>query len=229
MGLILNIETATTVCSVSLAKDGLLLALKEQDGDYSHAENLTLFIEHVVKEAGVKLSDIDAVAISKGPGSYTGLRIGVSAAKGLCYALNKPLIAVDTLQYLSLSVSRVDARVGLFCPMFDARRMEVYCAIYDSLNNLIRPTAAEIIDENSFSDLLDKNTVFFFGNGAEKCMSMFSKNKNAVFIKDIVPSAEGMIALSENSYKLGQFENVAYFEPFYLKDFIAGKKKKEVL
>lgn len=225
MGLILNIETATTVCSVSLAKDAVLLALKEQDGDYSHAENLTLFIEDVVKKASVKFSDIDAIAVSKGPGSYTGLRIGVSAAKGLCYALNKPLIAVDTLQYIALNVSKKQPQAGLLCPMFDARRMEVYCAVYDFQNKVIIPTAAEIIDKNSFADLLSKNKLFFFGNGAEKCKPVFASCENAVFLEGVLPSAADMVPLSENAYNHSQFENVAYFEPYYLKDFVAGKKK----
>ena len=228
MGLILNIETATTVCSVSLARDGILLALKEVDGDYSHAENLTLFISDAVQEANVKLSDIDAIAVSKGPGSYTGLRIGVSTAKGLCYALNKPLIAIDTLQYMALALTQKYPHAQA-CPMFDARRMEVYCAVYDSGNNVVKPTAAEIIDENSFSELLNENQIYFFGNGAEKCKSVFAGNKNAIFIDGINPSAADMIALSEKAYSGKQFENVAYFEPFYLKDFIAGKKKTEIL
>lgn len=228
MGLILNIETATTVCSISLAKDGHLLAFKEQDGEYSHAENLTVFIEAVIKQASVNLSDIDAVAVSKGPGSYTGLRIGISTAKGLCYSLNKPLIAVDTLQYLSLMTEQKLSAGGLYCPMLDARRMEVYCAVFDSDNNVVKPTAAEIIDANSFSELLNQNIIHFFGNGAEKCKKTFELNENAVFVDNVVPSAIGMIAVSERLFINKEFENVAYFEPFYLKDFIAGKKKAEV-
>ncbi len=229
MALILNLETATTVCSVALAGDGQLLALKEQDGDYSHAENLTLFIEDAMKQTGAKFADIDAVSISKGPGSYTGLRIGVSTAKGLCYSLNKPLIAIDTLQYLSRVVSqKKQIKSALFCPMFDARRMEVYCAIYDSSNKIIKPTAAEIIDENSFAHLLSKNVIYFFGNGAGKCKKVLAGNKNAVFIDEIVPSAADMITLSEEAFKNKIVEDVAYFEPFYLKDFIVGKKKKAI-
>lgn len=240
MALILNLETATTVCSVSLAKDGKLIALKEQNGDYSHAENLTLFIEDVCKQGNVKLSDVDAIAVSKGPGSYTGLRIGVSTAKGLCYSLDKPLIAVDTLKYLSLATSARYVTLSvvegqsdkgqptLFCPMLDARRMEVYCAIYDSVGNEIRPTAAEIIDEHSFSDILKESRVIFFGDGSAKCKETFSKNPNAIFIDDIIPSAKDMIALSEQAYNNKEFEDVAYFEPFYLKDFVAGKKKGEL-
>lgn len=232
MALILNLETATTVCSVSLGKDGKLLALKEHNGDYSHAENLTIFIEDVLQQASVKFSDIDAIAVSKGPGSYTGLRIGVSTAKGLCYSLNKPLIAVNTLQHLSLAVSSLGSQISepasLFCPMIDARRMEVYCAIYDANNKEVKPTAAEIIDEGSFADVLETNRIIFFGDGAEKCKSILSQNKNAVFIDNVLPSAKSMISLSEQAFINKEFEDVAYFEPFYLKDFIAGKKKGEL-
>lgn len=230
MALILNLETSTTVCSVSLAKDGQLLAVKEQNGDYSHAENLTLFIEDVIQQADVKLFDVDAIAVSKGPGSYTGLRIGVSTAKGLCYSLNKPLIAISTLQHISLSISEdsqshISGLRSLYCPMLDARRMEVYCAMFDSLNNEIRPITAEIVDEHSFSDLLNNNMIYFFGDGAAKCKSVLSANKNAIFIDDIFPSAKNMISLSEQAFVNKEFEDVAYFEPFYLKDFVAGKKK----
>jgi len=231
MALILNLETATSVCSVSLAKDGELIAFKEHNGDYSHSENLTLFIEDVLQQAKLKLSDIDAVAISKGPGSYTGLRIGISTAKGLCYSLNKPLIAINTLQHLSLAliISNSKFQISdsvLLCPMIDARRMEVYCAIYNSDNKEIKPTTAEIIDENSFADLFEKNQVVFFGDGAAKCKTVLSQNKNAVFIDNIFPSAKDMISLSEQAFTNKQFEDVAYFEPFYLKDFVAGKKKE---
>lgn len=246
MATILNIETATKVCSVALAKDGGLLALKEVNGDYSHAENLTVFIEDVCKQANVKLSDVDAIAVSKGPGSYTGLRIGVSTAKGLCYSLDKPLIAINTLEHLSCSLSThftsglngpppdlsnisldIPNLPFLSCPMIDARRMEVYCAVYDSASNEIISTTAKIIDEDSFSDLLEKNRIFFFGDGASKCKEALSKNKNAIFLDDISPSAKDMIRLSEKAYSEKKFEDVAYFEPFYLKDFVAGKKKGE--
>jgi tRNA threonylcarbamoyladenosine biosynthesis protein TsaB len=224
LALILNIETATTMCSVSIGKDGKLVALKELNGDYTHAENLTLFIEAVVKQAGIQLADLDAIAISKGPGSYTGLRIGVSTAKGLCYSLDKPLIAINTLQHLSLALS--EGEDTLLCPMIDARRMEVYCAVYDSNGNEIIPTAAEIIDENSFADLLKKGKMVFFGDGAAKCKETFSSNSNAVFRDNIYPSAKNMIPLSEKAFTDKQLEDVAYFEPFYLKDFVAGKKKE---
>lgn len=231
MALILNLETATTVCSVSLAQDGKLLAFKEQNGEYSHAENLTLFIEDVFQQAGLQLAAVDAVAVSKGPGSYTGLRIGVSTAKGLCYSLDKPLIAINTLKHTALAVVeslklKVES-TALHCVMLDARRMEVYCAVYDTHGNEIKPTAAEIIDEHSFSDLLKDHPVYFFGDGAAKCRETLSQNKNAIFIDDIAPSAKNMISLSETAFQNKQFEDTAYFEPFYLKDFVAGKKKGE--
>ena len=226
MATILNIETATTVCSVALSKDGQLLALKEINGDYSHAENLTLFIEDVLRQAQLFLKDIDAVAVSKGPGSYTGLRIGVSTAKGLCYALDKPLISINTLEHLCASV--LPNPQSLFCPMLDARRMEVYCAVYDSDGNEIRSTAAEIIDANSFSDLLKENQIIFFGDGAAKCKEVILQNKNVVFVDDVFLSAKNMIRLSEKAFSEKRFEDVAYFEPFYLKDFVGGKKKTKV-
>lgn len=228
MALILNLETATTVCSVAVAKEGQLLGLKEINGDYTHAENLTRFIETALEEAGYSLKQLDAVAVSKGPGSYTGLRIGVSTAKGLCYSLDKPLIAINTLQHSAAACALQHGEGDdLFCPMIDARRMEVYCAVYDKHNRCIRSTAAEIIDESAFSDLLEKQTVYFFGDGAEKCKTLLSKNKNAVFIDHLYPSAAHMTGLSEQAYTQQQFEDVAYFQPFYLKDFIAGKKKQD--
>lgn len=230
MGLLLNIETATTVCSVALARDGVLLAIKEQNGDYSHAENITLFIEDVCKQAKISLKDIDAVAVSKGPGSYTGLRIGVSTAKGLCYSLDKPLISVNTLEALADSFwnSGVELQDSdLLCPMLDARRMEVYCAIFDLNGNVVEETAAVIIDENSFSQLLTTNKIYFFGDGAAKCKEVFSKNPNAIFIDNFVCSAKGMITPADAAFENETFEDVAYFEPFYLKDFVAGKKKGE--
>ncbi len=239
MAIILNLETATTVCSVALAKDGELLALKEINGDYSHAENLTVFIEDVIQKSNINIKDIDAVAVSKGPGSYTGLRIGVSTAKGLCYSLDKPLIAINTLEHISLSVLKTINNSGseqstialannLFCPMLDARRMEVYCALFDSNNKCVMPTSALIIDENSFVEYLKERIIYFFGDGATKCKEVLSVNKNAMFIDDIVPSAKNMIPLSELAFNNKQFEDVAYFEPLYLKDFVAGKKKGEL-
>ena len=227
MSLILNIETATTVCSVAIAKDGKLIAIVEQDGDYSHSENLTLFISQACKKAGLELSNLDAIAISKAPGSYTGLRIGVSTAKGLCYSLNKPLVSINTLQHMALSISKNTQpefdKSALYCPMIDARRMEVYCAIYNSANHEQEATSAEIINENSFEHLLKNKQVVFFGNGSNKCEKVFSKNSNAKFISDIAPSAKNMISLSEQAFTSKRFEDIAYFEPFYLKEFMAIK------
>lgn len=231
MALILNLETATTACSVSLSRDGKLLSLKEKNGDYTHAENLTLFVEEVFKQARLRLNELDAIAVSKGPGSYTGLRIGVSTAKGLCYSLDKPLIALNTLKSMAdgilLSHKEMITPSSLLCPMIDARRMEVYCAVYDATCKEIKATAAEIIDENSFAELLKDNQLIFFGDGAAKCKSAFSDNVNAIFIDDIYPSAKDMITSSEEAFTKKMFEDVAYFEPFYLKDFVSGKKKGE--
>lgn len=232
MALILNLETATTVCSVSLGKDGALLALKELQGDYTHAENLTIFIEEVLSQAKITLSQLDAIAVSKGPGSYTGLRIGVSSAKGLCYALNKPLIAINTLQHLSLNlpISIVEkAEDIVLCPMIDARRMEVYCALYNGNNDCIKSTWAEIVDEHSFAELFSdsRKLIYFFGDGAAKCKEVLSLKKNALFIENVFPSAKNMVPLSEKAFLNNQFEDVAYFEPFYLKDFVAGKNKAQ--
>lgn len=231
MSLILNIETATGVCSVALAKDGQLLGLKESNTKNSHVSVLTLFMDEVIKTAGIVLSDLDAIAVSKGPGSYTGLRIGVAAAKGLCYALEKPLIGVSTLRAMAIGMPHPPApspiREGessvLYCPMIDARRMEVYCAIFDEKGKEIRETRAEIMDENSFMEYLGKNRIVFAGDGALKCHPLFDKHPNAVFFEDFQASARFMISLSEEKFSQKNFEDLAYFEPYYLKDFIAGK------
>ena len=224
MGLILNLETSTKTCSVALGLDGKTIAVKETTTEnFSHSENLNLFIEAVMQGAGHALSDLDAIAVGKGPGSYTGLRIGVSTAKGLCYGLNIPLIAIDSLMSLA-NLSSSDHN-HLICPMFDARRMEVYSALYTVNMEKILPVSANIIDENSFSEELNQGTVVFLGPGAEKCIDTI-QHPNAVFDLDTEVSANGMVELSENLFQNGTFEDVAYFEPFYLKDFIAGKPKK---
>lgn len=231
MSLILGIETATKMCSVAITKDGVLLSIREQSGDYSHSEKLNQFIVEVCEEAKVKLEELDAVAVSKGPGSYTGLRIGVSAAKGLCYGLDKPLIAIDTLKALTLSVinslplKEIQGGV-LFCPMIDARRMEVYTAIFDEKLNEVESVSAKIIDEHSFQELLQNNNIIFFGDGAEKCKQTLGANKNAVFIDEVEPSAQYINQLALTKFKQGIFEDVAYFEPYYLKDFLATTPKK---
>lgn len=222
MALVLNIETATTNCSVSLSKDGETLVLKEDNSSgYSHAEMLHVFIDEVFKISKIKPSEIDAVSVSKGPGSYTGLRIGVSAAKGLCFALNKPLIAIGTLESLA---HQVHIEEGFIVPMLDARRMEVYSAIYNSKLELFREIKAEILTLESYSDLLKSSKVYFIGNGVKKTKSLI-QHPNAVFIEGKLPSANEMAFLAELKYEKSDTEDVAYFEPYYLKDFIALKKK----
>lgn len=223
MGLILNIETATKVCSVALAKDGEVIQLKEMKSEkYSHSEHLTLFIEEVMTKGQFKYTDLDAIAVSQGPGSYTGLRIGTSTAKGLCYAIEKPLIAIHSLQALAHLVS---PQTDFIIPMFDARRMEVYSAIYDSEGKALSEVQAVVVDEASYSEVLDKGQVLFVGPGAEKCQSAI-QHPNAQFDLTIEVSAKGMAILAENKLNEELFEDVAYFEPFYLKEFIAGKPKK---
>lgn len=237
MSLILGIETATKMCSVAITKDGVLLSIREQSGDYSHSEKLNQFVAEVCEEAKVKLEELDAVVVSKGPGSYTGLRIGVSAAKGLCYGLDKPLIAIDTLKALTLSVinslphKEIQGEDILLCPMIDARRMEVYTAIFDEKLNEVESVSAKIIDEYSFHELLQNNNIIFFGDGAEKCKQTLGTNKNAVFIDAVEPSAQyiNQLALEKlnNNPDSYRGEDVAYFEPYYLKDFLATTPKKK--
>ena len=222
MALILNIETATTNCSVSLSKNGETFILKEDyDKNYSHAERLHVYIDAILNEAGITFKDLDAVAISKGPGSYTGLRIGVSAAKGLCFAIDKPLISVSTLEALAY---QVNCEEGVIIAMLDARRMEVYSSIFDSNYNQIRETEAQIINEDSFKNYLEASKVCFIGNGVEKTKAIIN-HSNAIFIENKLPSANEMSLLAYNKYKISDFEDVAYFEPYYLKDFVALKPK----
>tara|TARA_R110000751_G_scaffold113854_3_gene213258 strand:+ start:261714 stop:262385 length:672 start_codon:yes stop_codon:yes gene_type:complete len=220
---ILNIETSTTNCSVSLSHKGETLVLKEDYGNgYSHAEKLHVYVDEVLKEAKISTLQLDAIAVSKGPGSYTGLRIGVSAAKGLAFALNIPLISVSTLEALA---HQVKADSGLIIPMLDARRLEVYSAIFDTQFNSIRAIEAQVLDETSFQSYLSENKVYFIGDGVSKTKALIDNN-NAVFIENKLPSADQMSALSFNKYKKSDTEDVAYFEPYYLKDFVAIKSKK---
>lgn len=229
MALILNIETATEVCSVALALDGECVELMETHAGKSHAEKLTFFIEEVLKNTAIDMQTIDAIAVSKGPGSYTGLRIGVSAAKGLCYALGKPLIVVNTLQAMAYGMVQGEDGESLLCPMIDARRMEVYCAFYNRNNEEVRSTAAEIITEDSFRGILDTKKVLFFGNGSAKCKPMLQAHPHVAFKDDFYPSARYMTTLSERAYSEKYFEDLAYFEPFYLKDFIPGGVSAKIL
>jgi tRNA threonylcarbamoyladenosine biosynthesis protein TsaB len=219
---ILNIETATKNCSVAVAKDGKTIVCKEiAEEGYSHAERLHVFIEEIIREAGIDFKDLVAIAVSQGPGSYTGLRIGVSAAKGLCYALGIPLIAVDTLQILA---SQVTVSKGLIIPMIDARRMEVYSAVFSPNFENKRGTLAEIITENSFENLSE--TLYFVGDCAQKCKTVLTRD-NFVFFDDIkYPSAKEMSLLSFKKFKINDTVDVAYFEPFYLKDFMITASKK---
>lgn len=222
MAIILNLETATTNCSVSIAQNGRLLALKEDDSPgYSHSEQLHVFIEDSLREAKFERSDLDAIAVSRGPGSYTGLRIGVSAAKGLCFALDLPLLSVATLQ--SLAHRAETTTFDFIIPVLDARRMEVYSAVYDKNYNEIRETRAEIIEPDSFKEYSKKGKVLLIGSGAEKCMNIL-KDANFSFETEAVPSARQMCELSHRVYENGAFEDNAYFEPYYLKDFILQKK-----
>ena len=224
MALILSIESATKNCSVALAADGEVITLKElHEEKFSHAEKLHTFILEVMEDSDRKLADLDAVAVSKGPGSYTGLRIGVSAAKGLCYALDKPLISVPTLESLARQVEMTEG--GFVVPLLDARRMEVYSAVYNSRFEEVRETRAEIVEADSFSEYLDQNKVCFLGDGAAKTKELIH-HPNAVFISGRFPSAQEMAPIAENKAIEGQYEDLAYFEPFYLKDFVAGKPKR---
>lgn len=225
MALILQIETATTSCSVALSIDGNTIAVKELNERNVHASSVTLFIEDVMKAGNYFMKDLDAVSVSMGPGSYTGLRIGVSTAKGLCYALDIPLISVNTLMSMTSKMQeQYQTREVLFCPMIDARRMEVYTAVFDKTLNELQPVEARIIDNDSFAGLLNQNIVVFFGDGAQKCKDILGANPNAVFAGDFINSASDMSKLAFQKFGLKQFENVAYFEPYYLKDFIAGGK-----
>ncbi len=218
MAIILNLETATTNCSVSIAKDGHLMAIKEHDTpNYSHAEQLHVFIQEVVQNASLTLNDIDAIAVSKGPGSYTGLRIGVSSAKGLCFALGLPLISVPTLE--SLAHQKGEDSYDFIIPVLDARRMEVYSAVFDSALIEIRETKAEIIDVHSFSEFAQQGKVILVGSGAQKCQELL-EHPNFNFDVQSVPSSNQMAHLSHIKFQNQAFEDLAYFEPFYLKDFI---------
>lgn len=222
MALILNIETATTNCSVSVSKNEVVIALiEDNDKGYSHAERLHGYINDVLEKAKVSKIDLNAISVSKGPGSYTGLRIGVSAAKGLCFALDKQLISVPTLDALAHQAKMTD---GVIVAMLDARRMEVYSAIYDSNYNQIRETQAQILDESSFNEYLEKGPVYFIGNGVGKTKDLI-KHSNAIFIEDKLPSANELGAIAFSKYKISDTEDVAYFEPYYLKDFVALKPK----
>jgi tRNA threonylcarbamoyladenosine biosynthesis protein TsaB len=229
--MILQIETATASCSVALAKDGKVLAFKQVSARNIHAEIVTVFIDELIISVGIGYNDhdLDAIAVSCGPGSYTGLRIGVSTAKGLCFALDKPLIAIETLEAMAYGIISTDEYLlnsnTLLCPMIDARRMEVFTAVFSADGERIRETSAEIINENSFSEMLGNKKMLFFGDGAEKCSFVLSKYPNADFFSGFVNSAVHLTQKAFEKFRNSAFENVGYFEPYYLKDFIAGNKR----
>ena len=222
MSYILNIESSTTNCSISLANNGELISIRElNEKNYSHSTKLHSFIEEVLKNSNITVNKLSAIAVSSGPGSYTGLRIGVSAAKGLCYALQIPLISVPTLKVLArqLNIQRED----LIIPVMDARRDEVYSAVYNSEYELVRNIFPEIIDSESFIELAKENKLYFIGNGQEKCERLIRKNSNLIFSNyDTFPSSKEMILISFKKFKKSKFEDIAYFEPDYLKKFKAG-------
>lgn len=229
MSFILNIETTTNVCSVSLSENGKLIGIKESDEKNNHSATLTIFITEVLKKNKISAKELAAVAISEGPGSYTGLRIGTSVAKGICYANNIPLISVDTLQALAFGTKTdiIDNNL-LLCPMIDARRMEVYFSFFDNKINKITQTDSIELKEETFKDKLKNQKIIFSGNGANKFKEIINSD-NAIFIDNILTSAKNMVELSYNKYINKKFVDVAYFTPFYLKSFIAIKSKKNLL
>jgi len=222
MALILNIETATSACSVALAKDGKVIAAKETNDGQVHAEKITVFIKEILDQASVSFNQLDVVAVGTGPGSYTGLRIGTATAKGLCYTLDKPLIAVPTLKAMAQGAAeKLNRSDVLYCPMIDARRLEVYTALFDSTGKEILPVQAKILDATSFSEY---KTIAFFGDGMPKMRELFANDTNKIWIDDIYASALNMCLMAEDMFAAKTFSDVAYYEPFYLKDFVAGKK-----
>ena len=230
-------DTATRICSVVLAENGRTIAIRESNEEKSHAVMLTVFVEEIMKETQLEISRLDAVAISKGPGSYTGLRIGVSTAKGLCYGSGISLLGISTLRAMTNGVkvpellllqNEKNVKRTLLCPMIDARRMEVFTAIYNNNGEELMPVKAVIIDENTFDSWLKDNYVLFFGDGAEKCREII-KHPNAIFTGEFNYSAKNMVQLAEEFYRLKKIEDVAYFEPYYLKDFITTIPRKNIV
>jgi tRNA threonylcarbamoyladenosine biosynthesis protein TsaB len=221
---ILNIDTSQKVCSAALFKNDILLAATNLYNEKSASGLLTPIIEQLLINCNLKQVHLNAVAVASGPGSYTGLRIAVSTAKGICLAIDKPLIATNTLLGMANSITQYYPNNYLFCPMLDARRQEVFCAVFDSELNIVENTNAKIIDEDSFAELLEEKTVVFFGDGAAKCKSVFGKNKNAIFLDFQYPIASNLGQLAFQKYQNNQFENLVTFEPYYLKDFIGTVK-----
>ncbi len=227
MSCILHIETSTNVCSVAVSEDGQCIFSKEDFNGPNHAVILGSFVDEALSFADSHAIPVDAVAVSSGPGSYTGLRIGVSMAKGICYGHGIKLLSVPTLKLMCVPIllREMIEDAALLCPMLDARRMEVYAAIFDRSLREIRPTQADIVDENTYKVLLDRQPIYFFGNGAEKCKEVI-RHPNARFLADIHPLAKWMMPLAERKMMNGEYEDVAYFVPYYLKDFVAKMPKK---
>jgi tRNA threonylcarbamoyladenosine biosynthesis protein TsaB len=232
--MVICLETATNLCSVALCDNTGVIALKESDEAKSHASLVTIYIGEILKENGIRASDLEAIAVSKGPGSYTGLRIGVSVAKGVAYAASIPLIGIETTLSMFWGISRDKSyphnndKNILFCPMLDARRMEIYYAIYDSGGNTIKDISAEIINEESFGNIPESQSIIFFGDGAAKCKNVI-KRANSYFADEFKISASNMYNPVLQAIKNKHFEDIAYFEPLYLKDFITSKPKKNIL
>jgi tRNA threonylcarbamoyladenosine biosynthesis protein TsaB len=226
MALLLNIETSTAVCSAALSKDGKIIALQESAQPNVHAEKLVVFINVLMEQAGLPYSALDAIAVGTGPGSYTGLRIGTSTAKGLCYALDKPLLAIPTLKAMALaSADSIKRKDIYYCSMIDARRLEVYTGLYDYTGKEITPVEAKILDKNSFSDILAKTEIAFAGDGMPKMKDLMGNDdSHCIWVDEVYASAKSIVPISEEYFAKKQFANVAYYEPFYLKDFVAGKK-----
>ncbi|MBQ3187244.1 MAG: tRNA (adenosine(37)-N6)-threonylcarbamoyltransferase complex dimerization subunit type 1 TsaB [Alistipes sp.] len=234
MALILCIETGTDICSVAIARDGELISLRESDEGRDHARQVAVFVDELLKENDLRPEELDAVAVGKGPGSYTGLRIGVSFAKGLCYGIQKPLVAIGSLDALT-EVAREDYEAGILdidgwdeavlCPMVDARRMEVYTQRFTSRGEALSEVSAEVITTESFAaERVSEHPFVIFGNGAKKCEEVLS---GATWVQ-VAPSARGLVRLAEEAFEKGQFEDLAYFEPFYLKDFVVTTSKKKL-
>lgn len=225
--IIINIETSTSICSASLTVDAEPIVSLVDTDTHNHAKQLPLFIDNILKELHFRHLSVDAVALSKGPGSYTGLRIGTAFAKGLCYGLNVPLLAVDTLQLMATQ-ALMATHANILCPMIDARRMEVYCCLFSRDLNPITPIEAKVIDADTFNNLLQEHTVCFFGDGADKCKTLL-QHPNASFLENIFPNAANMGRWAEKAYQEGQKENIAYFNPLYLKEYHALHSQNKVL
>ena len=220
MSLILSIETSTAVCSVAIHQNGVPLSVIESYETRSHSKVILSQIQAVLKQASLPFSELKAIAVSKGPGSFTGLRIGTSISKGLCYGLDLPLIGVNTLEALAIGANNFNYKKSLLCPMVDARRLEVYCSFFNSSLEVILPTKAVIIDQNTFNEILIEKEVLFFGDGSNKCKSILGHYDNAVFIENVVPSAKYLGGIANKLFNESKFEDVTLFEPYYLKDFM---------